>query len=165
MNPSLQYFPVSVPFQPPTNEDTIDAHEHKTRHAHGLLTRAGTHANGHTDAEEAQRAAFTRGGSPQTANDYFEGKGTTGSVAPTHNAEAATAAAAGHVFTTAGVYVAATFGAARVAHAGAFIEEGDRHKESHGDENEEDGEGDPEGKKEGKASRFVAKLKEKMHVG
>jgi hypothetical protein len=110
--------------------------------AHALLTHAGTHANGHTDAEEAQRAAFPHAAASMDA-------------ANTNGANTATIAAAEHIFTAHGVHAGTTLGAARVAHAGAFVEEGNHN---------ETGNGDEEPKKEGKASRFVAKLKGKMHV-
>ncbi|KAJ7263630.1 hypothetical protein B0H12DRAFT_1321607 [Mycena haematopus] len=89
---------------------------------------------------------------------------------PSPQANAATVATAEHVFTAHGVHVPATLGAAQVAHAGAFIEEGNHHKTENAvgcNNNEDEDEDGREGisKREGKASRFVAKLKEKMHVG
>ncbi|KAJ6493433.1 hypothetical protein C8R45DRAFT_1212768 [Mycena sanguinolenta] len=133
VDPAVPYFPVSlgVPAQLETNGNTHNLNAK----AHELLTHAGTHANGHTDAEDAQRAAFTHGIQPEEA-------------------------AAGHVFTAQGVHVPATLGAAQVAHAGAFVEE-----RNHFKDNEYEDEREGNSKREGKASRFVAKLKGKMHVG
>ncbi|KAF8212620.1 hypothetical protein K438DRAFT_2009972 [Mycena galopus ATCC 62051] len=159
VNPSHQYFPVLKEVNPGLDGDP-NTH---SKDAHTLLTHAGTHANGHTDAEDAQRAAFTHTitashSLPSTSNIHG---GTT-------HAESAvtTVAAAGHVFTAGGVHVPTTIGAAQVAHAGAFTEEGNHQRMGGSVEGKEEvDERVDTGKKDGKASRLVAKLKEKMHVG
>ncbi|KAF7362813.1 hypothetical protein MVEN_00631100 [Mycena venus] len=164
--PSQQDFPSAVPIIPPATYGISNA----PKGARALLTHAGTHANGHTDAEEAQRAAFTHtvpvshtSGPSSTANGV-NGPAEARNAAASNVAQTTTADAAGHVFTAHGVHVPATLGAAQLAHAGAFLGEGNHHKAGNATEGNDD-EDDRDEKREGKTSCFVAKLKGKMHVG
>ncbi|KAJ6493901.1 hypothetical protein C8R47DRAFT_1117766 [Mycena vitilis] len=148
-----------------------------------LLTHAGTHANGHTHAEEAQRAEFTRSvpssptpssfspnGSPVSPEGVAHEK-TNDTVSTKAHKETTPNGAAGHIFTANGVHTGTTLGAAQIAHAGAFADESSVDRAAEENEGGENGRQDvetkegKEAKSPGKASRFVAKLKGKMHVG
>ncbi|KAJ7676935.1 hypothetical protein DFH06DRAFT_1317536 [Mycena polygramma] len=175
--PPVQDIPAAVEASPAV-VDTIS-----TPSPNPLLTHGGTHANGHTDAEEAQRAEFTRSvppsptpssfsptSSPVSPEDAAHEK-TNGTVATNAHKETTVNGTPGHIFTANGVHTGTTLGAAQIAHAGAFVDEGgvDRLADENegGENNREEGEAKEgnERKSPGKASRFVAKLKGKMHVG
>ncbi|KAJ6592378.1 hypothetical protein B0H19DRAFT_1278843 [Mycena capillaripes] len=158
--------PVTVPAGP---ADTTENYSTKANgNTNPLLTHAGTHARGHTDAEEAQRAKFAHGHAyavPSPTLTSTTATATNQTVIANPAMEIA-AAAAGHIFTAQGVHAGTTLGAARVAHAGAFVHEGGSEFQNNtGVENGDNGEEEREGKCGSKASRFVARLKGKMHVG
>ncbi|KAJ7024666.1 hypothetical protein C8F04DRAFT_1131014 [Mycena alexandri] len=165
---SAQYFPVSDP------ESEAEAKPHSP-----LLTHAGMHARGHTEAEDAQRAALVHGRPKsiceESAATSSGGTGQAGTTSPHASpiidpAITASTAAAGHVFTAYGVHTRTTLGATQVAHAAPFVEEKAAGAGTHGDVGEVvEEKGGPEGKDRKKerrpsVSRFVAKMKEKMHV-
>ncbi|KAJ7753537.1 hypothetical protein B0H16DRAFT_1886941 [Mycena metata] len=168
---SAQYFPVSVA------EPEAEAEPNPYS---PLLTHAGTHARGHTEAEDAQRAVFLHD-SPKSTFEESALASSGGADATSANghgspiidpAITASTAAAGHVFTAYGVHTGTTLGAAQVAHAGAFVEEKSTDAGTGGDGGEvveEQGVQGLEGKERKKehrasVSRLVAKMKENMHV-
>ncbi|KAJ7134124.1 hypothetical protein C8R46DRAFT_1048127 [Mycena filopes] len=186
---SAQYFPVAVPMEREEAEAGEREREEQGSEAgrggvmnsetkeegSPLLTHAGTHARGHTDAEDAQRAEFHGHASPVVGGENTTHRGdansetttaaTSGMDTPVSPMITSATAGAGHVFTAQGLHAGTTLGAASVPHAGAFVDEGERGADQHsgGDDDAQEGK---EGGKEGKhrMSRFVEKMKGKMHV-